>query len=149
MGYTSTMNECNFVSDKTVDEVQQMIDDKIEEGKVKDDPLHRNYSYLDIYHIEDFGKVNDKLRVLSLMCEDWTNKHYGDGELSLIIKEAIAPGYYTILSFTGEDGNAWGYFITKEFINEINYEVIVMNEQGNLNLKEIEKKFNLKPSERP
>ena len=101
--------------------------------------------YLDNYSFVIQENIKENLKMVSVECEDYHNKHYADEGLAKIIQQLIAPGYYTILAFDGEDGSRWGYFIAADMICDISYQVLVRVDSvvGRITLPDMEKKFGL------
>ncbi len=77
--------------------------------------------YLEIYNWEFEGKENGYSRFqLSIEADDWT-EHYASLKLAYFISSVIAEGEKCILEFLGEDGELWGYYISRNLIKEIEY----------------------------
>ena len=118
MGYYSTMDECNFVSNISAEEITKKWHEKLKENK-------------DNYEDEgfEFRENGEKDGRYQIEVVPWNEEYYGkfyeDEEIAKFISTVIAQGDYTILSFTGEDGAKWGYFIRLGKIRNIEYVAMV------------------------
>lgn len=117
MGYYSTLTRCDAV--KVVGMTEEQFRKK---WKEKVESLDANEGHLDFYDWLP-GKKDPGCLWFNLECQDdeWYAKHYADEELAEFISEVIAEGTYCVLEFQGEDGAWWGYYITKDSVEEIEY----------------------------
>ena len=99
MGYSSTMNNCEFMSDLTLDDIKRKFDEfkhKVGNGK-----------FLDY----DFEYNGDNWYEVVPHYGDYTMKHYNDKLLAIFLSSIIKPHTSAELQFVGEDGEHWGWYI--------------------------------------
>lgn len=114
MGYYSTLlNQPMIKSSLTEKEF-------MEEWEKAKQELIGSYleGFLDFYRWEHIGK---NVFYLELEDGDTWAKHYADSQLVKFIASVIADDEQCLLEFYGEDGNQWGYLISKDSVRDVDY----------------------------
>jgi hypothetical protein len=84
------------------------------------------YSFIPTYENRD--------DVIEIWMDEWDTKHTQDERLAEFISMIIHPVSYTYLTFDGEDGAKWGYWITSGEVQFL--EAVWVLEKDNLTLDE-------------
>ena len=106
MGYTSILNSGPAFRAKIgITEVLKSWE-KFKADKKGVNQVH----VLDLYSFIPTYEARDD--IIEIWMDDWDAKHYDDDILAEFISTIIHPASYTYLTFDGEDGSKWGYWIT-------------------------------------
>lgn len=125
MSYYSTMDACEFPTDKNREEILKEIKKAERNGLnvgLGGNHIH-NARYH--YHLVEYERDGQKYIDVVPREEDYYGEHDMAESLAHLISKLIKEGDYVVLTFTGEDGEKWGYYIDSEEVKSGEYLFLV------------------------